>query len=217
MTELTLIRHGQAQTGAKDEISYDDLSNLGHEQARCLGAYFQQSKKFDKIVSGTMKRQIQTAKSLSLVDIPYHTDSRLNEFDYFGLSNNLQNTHGVSLPLKGQSFETHVSMVLDIWRKGNISPEIETYEAFCTRIIGALTDVTQHQNRVLLVTSTGVIATLAALALGLDTNMKSKLFLSIAHTSIHKFELRGDELHLTQFGATPHLDRHDLTHSKTYA
>ena len=32
-TEIILIRHGQANTGAKDEESYDQLSDTGHQQA----------------------------------------------------------------------------------------------------------------------------------------------------------------------------------------
>ena len=33
MSEVWLVRHGQAQTGASDEASYDRLSALGHQQA----------------------------------------------------------------------------------------------------------------------------------------------------------------------------------------
>ena len=37
MGELTLIRHGQANSGATTEEDYDRLSDLGHTQARLLG------------------------------------------------------------------------------------------------------------------------------------------------------------------------------------
>ena len=46
MVELTLVRHGQAQTGARDEASYDSLSNLGH-QARWLGEVLRQEHPYD--------------------------------------------------------------------------------------------------------------------------------------------------------------------------
>jgi broad specificity phosphatase PhoE len=39
MGQLYLIRHGQASFGAED---YDNLSELGHQQAQQLGAYFKQ-------------------------------------------------------------------------------------------------------------------------------------------------------------------------------
>ena len=37
MGEVVLVRHGQANSGATDEESYDRLSDLGHQQARWLG------------------------------------------------------------------------------------------------------------------------------------------------------------------------------------
>jgi broad specificity phosphatase PhoE len=117
----------------------------------------------------------------------------------------------VPFPKDARTFAEHVPQVLDVWRRGHVEPGLETYEAFRARIFSA------RDGRVLLVTSTGVIATLAAIALGLETSMKSKMFLAVAHTSIHKFELRGDELYPTQFGATPHLDRPGRTHARTYA
>ena len=76
MTEITLIRHGQAQTGAKDEASYDRLSDLGHDQARWLGDYFQQTEGFDHVVSRSLTRQVQTAQSLGLRDVALETDGR---------------------------------------------------------------------------------------------------------------------------------------------
>jgi broad specificity phosphatase PhoE len=38
-SEIILIRHGQANTGAKDEESYDKLSATGHQQSAWLGDY----------------------------------------------------------------------------------------------------------------------------------------------------------------------------------
>ena len=39
MSHITLVRHGQANTTARDEENYDKLSDLGHQQARWLGAH----------------------------------------------------------------------------------------------------------------------------------------------------------------------------------
>ena len=38
-SEIILIRHGQANTGAQDEESYDKLSATGHQQSAWLGDY----------------------------------------------------------------------------------------------------------------------------------------------------------------------------------
>ena len=40
MVQIFLVRHGQANSEAKDEISYDKLSPLGKIQAGWLGHYF---------------------------------------------------------------------------------------------------------------------------------------------------------------------------------
>ena len=217
MTEITLIRHGQAQTGAQDEASYDKLSDMGHEQAAWLGEHIRQTHGFDRIISGAMNRQIQTAESLGLAGVPHEKDARLNEFDYFGLSHSLHSTKGDPLPTHEDAFIERLPKVLDAWRTGEILEGLESYASFCGRITDALSDASQLGERVLLVTSTGVISTLATIALDLDTHKKSKMFLSVAHTSMHKFALRGGDLHLTQFGATPHLDHHDRIYARTFA
>lgn len=215
MVELTLIRHGQAQTGAQDEASYDNLSDLGHRQARWLGEILRDGVPFERIISGDMKRQVQTAEGLAL-GVHHSIDARLNELDYFGLAASLKASHGVDIPNDIQSFAQHVPQVLDVWRQGGMNGDLETYDEFCSRIMGALHNAAGQDGRTVLVTSTGVIATLSAIALGLDMVKKTKLFLRVMNTSVHKFELLGDELHLTQFGAVPHLERPDRLHAKTY-
>ncbi|SFR14064.1 histidine phosphatase family protein [Poseidonocella sedimentorum] len=216
MKEITLVRHGQANSEAKDEESYDWLSDLGHQQAEWLGEYLRGHPGFDRIVSGTMRRQIQTAKGLNVSALPHDHDARLNELDYFGLSTALRDDHGVPFPETHESFAAHVPQVIDVWRAGRLRPVVESYEHFRSRIFAAASDAAEQSERPLLVTSTGVIATLTAMALGLDTTAKSKIFLSISHTSLHRFALRGGELHLMQFGATPHLDTPQRLASRTF-
>ena len=216
MVELTLIRHGQAQTGAKDEASYDSLSDLGHQQARWLGESLQECAPFDGVISGVMTRQIETVQSMALDCVPHSTDARLNELDYFGLAESLRLSHGVAIPRDIQSFALHVPQILNVWRNGEMDPNLETYDEFCSRIMGALHNAAGQDGRIVLVSSTGVIATLAAIALGLDMVKKTKLFLRVMNTSVHKFELVGDDLHLTQFGAIPHLENPEREHARTY-
>jgi len=43
MVRIFLIRHGQANSEAKDEVSYDRLSALGKIQAGWLGQYFKKN------------------------------------------------------------------------------------------------------------------------------------------------------------------------------
>lgn len=216
MVELTLVRHGQAQTGAQDEASYDSLSDLGHQQARWLGDNLRQQTPFDRVISGTLIRQVETTQSMALDGVPHRRDERLNELDYFGLAESLRANQGIEIPRNIQAFALHVPQVLDVWRGGKMDAGLETYDEFCSRIMGALHNAVGQEGRTLLVTSTGVIATLAAIALGLDMVKKTKLFLKVMNTSVHKFELIGEDLHLSQFGAIPHLETPDRKFAQTF-
>jgi len=186
MHDLTLIRHGQAQTGAKTEASYDSLSELGHKQAHWLGAHIRASHGYDHVISGSLKRQVQTAQGLEL-DAPHTIDARLNEMDYFGLAASLERTKGIAWPSSEEEFITHIPQLVTAWRDGDIEAGLESYEEFCGRITAALEDAAKLEGRTLLATSTGVISTLATLSLGLDVSAKCKVFMSVAHTSLHRF------------------------------
>lgn len=215
MTELILIRHGQANTGATDEESYDRLSDLGRQQARLLGEYMRQTGGEHRVISGAMRRHVQTAEEMAVNAGPLPTDPRLNELDYFALSHSAKETHGVPFPESQAEFAFQMPQVLDIWRRNEMQDGIETYEAFRSRIFSALTDAAKDGPAVL-VSSGGVIATLVAIALHLETDAKTKMLLTIHNTSVHKFELRDEELFLTQFGATPHLDLPERQAMKTH-
>src|SRR6056300_883174 len=67
MSELILVRHGQASFGAE---SYDKLSDKGVEQVKILSQHWQAlGERFDHIYSGTLLRQRETAQELlPLVD-----------------------------------------------------------------------------------------------------------------------------------------------------
>ena len=65
MSHITLIRHGQANSGAKDEVSYDKLSDLGHEQAVWLGNYLRDTGiHHTRLYTGTLTRHIETANGM---------------------------------------------------------------------------------------------------------------------------------------------------------
>ena len=56
MTEIVLVRHGQANNTATDEAGYDRLSPLGLQQADWLGAHMRATNPhFDRVITGTLK------------------------------------------------------------------------------------------------------------------------------------------------------------------
>jgi broad specificity phosphatase PhoE len=216
MTEITLIRHGQANAGATTEADYDRLSPLGRQQASWLGDHLRATREITRVISGTLNRQVDTAAAIAGADFEHARDPRLNELDYFGLAAALKAVRGVPFPTGPGEFAAHVPQVLDIWRKGEVGPEHETYDAFRDRVLGALTGAAEGGPGAALVTSTGVIAMLTAIALGLATDAKAKMFLRIRNTSVHRFEVIGGNVFLTQFGATPHLDLPERHAARTY-
>ncbi|MEM7685167.1 MAG: phosphoglycerate mutase family protein [Pseudomonadota bacterium] len=61
--ELWLVRHGQAAFASDD---YDRLTDLGWQQARWLGEHLRGMEVgFDRIASGTLRRQRETAEAVS--------------------------------------------------------------------------------------------------------------------------------------------------------
>ena len=59
MSEIILVRHGQASFGAD---SYDKLSDKGVEQVKVLARHWQEvGEQFDHVYSGTLLRQRETA------------------------------------------------------------------------------------------------------------------------------------------------------------
>ena len=58
MAQFYLVRHGQASFGSDN---YDQLSPLGHQQARWLGEYFaERDMQFDGLITGDLVRHQET-------------------------------------------------------------------------------------------------------------------------------------------------------------
>lgn len=82
MSQLMLIRHGQASFGAAD---YDRLSEIGERQARLVGRHLATlGQTFDVVVSGAMRRQRHTAElaCAAYEQPPEHVvDTAFDEYD----------------------------------------------------------------------------------------------------------------------------------------
>ncbi len=99
MSEITLVRHGQANTEARDEASYDKLSALGHQQAQWLGNYLRNCKdNYARIYCGTLIRHEETARAMGFDAGQLIRDPRLNEMEYFTLAQRMEAQHGLPIP-----------------------------------------------------------------------------------------------------------------------
>ena len=214
MGEIILIRHGQANSAAQDEESYDRLSALGHQQAAWLGAYFRsQGETFDATICGSLRRHRETALSMGTREDTLHIDPRLNEMDYFNLGKALEDTHGVPFP-GPDDFAAHVPQVMEAWHKAEIMG-VETFAAFEHRVTEALMSAAKEGRRTLCVTSGGVIGMVLRHLLRLDPTRMAHVLLPIRNSSIHRVQVFGDQMILSSFNSTPHLDPADRAHART--
>lgn len=109
MAVIRLIRHGQASFGLKN---YDQLSELGVEQSRVLGASLKdRAGDVDLVIRGAMKRHAQTAEATlgaMGLDLAQTIDQRWNEFD-----------HEEVIVRQKPAYKSKTLMVADLARKGD--------------------------------------------------------------------------------------------------
>ena len=215
MAEIILVRHGQANSSARDEAGYDRLSDLGHQQARWLGEHMATTNPhFDHIVCGDMVRHRETAAGIGHTDTDI--DARWNDQSYFALSDALEKETGLPHPASDGDFVTHVGQVFDHWQRGVLQNVPETYQAFETRVVAALNDVAERGGRNLVVTSTGVISIVLKHVLDLGHTGHMKVIVQTANTSVHRVEFLHGTFFMAEFGTTPHLDTPERRLKRTH-
>lgn len=218
MSQITLIRHGQANSGAQDEAGYDALSPLGAQQSAWLGDYWVRTEeRFDRVYSGALTRHRETAEAMSASRWAEPVvDTRLNEVEYFDLSNRMHAQLGIAPPTCRDDFIDHLPLVFTSWQDGRIEGASESFHDFQTRIDAVLTEIAAGEGRALIVTSGGLIAMAIRVAMGLELGAFARLALTIMNTSVHQLHPVGAGLTLTQFNAVPHLADPERQHAKTY-
>ncbi len=213
MGEIILVRHGQANSAANDEASYDKLSDLGHQQARWLGDYLRDRERpFDKIISGSLRRHRETSAGIGYGDPVI--DPRLNEMDYFNLGQALEDVHGVPFPGPDE-FAAHVPQVMEAWHKAEIMG-VETFASFEARVTSVLQEAASPGARVLCVTSGGVIGMIIRHLLKLDPTRMAHILLPILNSSVHRVHVIPQGPILAAFNTIPHLDQPDRAHAVTH-
>ncbi|NRB00454.1 MAG: histidine phosphatase family protein [Rhodobacteraceae bacterium] len=216
MAEIILVRHGQAQTGATDEASYDSLSPVGKQQAAWLGDWMRATNgHFDRVVTGTLVRQKTTAEAMGFGDNRVE-DAGWNEVDYFSLAAALERQHGVPFPTNRDSFVDHLPKVFSAWAEDTLGDVPESYQAYLDRVEGALARLAEGGGRVLAVTSSGVLGGLMTRVLNLNVAAQTRLMLQIQNTSVHRLEIIQGQTYVAEFGTTPHLASNDRANHRTF-
>jgi len=216
MSHITLIRHGQANTGARTEEAYDKLSQLGQQQSIWLGDHLRASASHHpRVYCGTLNRHIQTVESMGYADLTTH-DPRLNELEYFTLAQLLETQTGLEIPKEREGFVAHLPQVFSAWQQNEITDPPESFEAFHTRVDQALAEISQGQGPALVITSGGLISMAMRQVLGLSTQAMAQMALAIMNTSMHRLFPIGNQLSPVLFNAVPHLEAPDRHFAQTH-
>lgn len=216
MSHITLIRHGQANSSAKDEASYDQLSPLGHKQSEWLGQHMRDTHlHHTRLYTGTLRRHKETADGMETGLKPTR-DARLNELEYFTLASALEAEHGIPIPSEQTHFTSHLPRVFAAWKDGILEGAPETFQAFETRVQDALTEISAGKGPALVVTSGGLISMAMRQHLGLTIEAMANVALAIMNTSIHRFRPIGGTWAPVMFNAVPHLEMPDRHHAQTH-
>ncbi len=216
MSHITLIRHGQANSGATTEEDYDRLSPLGHQQAAWLGDHLQHTGQHHlRLYTGTLRRHSETASSMK-TGLEAVTDARLNELEYYNLAQAMLEEHGLAFPVGQESFATHLPKVFSAWSQNQIEGAPETFAQFETRVTEAIHDISQGDGPALVVTSGGLISMVMRRLLNLDIDAMAHVALGIMNTSVHRLFPIGGRLTPVMFNAIPHLEQPDRHHAQTH-
>lgn len=222
MAELYLVRHGQASFGADN---YDQLSLLGQQQGQILGEYFAEREiAFDHVLVGAMNRHRQTAEAIfqgsAEVDrLKEHQG--LNEYDFVALIDGLGSEHRELQLLAKKSkkdFYKALRQVLLLWMEDRIEGTIpETWAQYQQRVADARNHIQGLKGqRILAVTSGGVMAAIAQQTLDAPRETAISLNLQINNCSFCRYFFNADSFHLATFNSIPYFDRPDRLNLITY-
>lgn len=225
MSEIYLIRHGQASFG---EDNYDKLSPTGVKQAEILARCLAKSgKRFDAVYTGEMERQQKTAQEF----IRYYTESKLfvaqpnisaafNEYDSFSvwkalipemieedptLSNDLE-----KLPGDQKVFQRIFSLLMARWTKGNYkSSDIPRWDDFINNVKQGIDELTARhgaKKRVVVFTSGGPISISVRMALNLSNQKTLEISWQLMNASITRIKYNSRGIMLAGFNDVTHLE-----------
>lgn len=234
MGQIYLVRHGQASFGS---TNYDQLSELGLEQARLLGEWFANCRQqFHRIVTGDLKRHRQTADACigrlpkaDLADVDWHTDPGFNEYDHHEVMVRHRPDFDdpaevkrflASSPNARRAFQEIFEVAMARWMSGQHDDDYrESWPAFRARCVGALQRLLDNADKsqsIVVFTSGGTIATLCQHVLGLSDKQVADLNWTLVNCAVTKLLFRPDRVTLSYLNNYAHLEWLGQPHTITY-
>lgn len=223
MALLFLVRHGQASFG---QAHYDQLSDLGRQQARWLGEYFAgRGLKFKRVLAGTLARQQDTARELLAAMGAAHElviHPGLDEYHSAPIYHAY--TNGADALARQQSdyngYWRTFKAAMQAWAAGRLTGVPESWDDFGERTRAALAVACEGATRdeaVLVVSSGGAICRALAAVLGCSGETAIELNLQMRNAAFCELIVGSAGMRLLSFNAIPHLDTPERRASTTYA
>lgn len=209
MTEIYLIRHGQASFGA---ANYDALSDHGRQQARWLGAHFARlGIRPARVISGSLSRQIDTAQEIragmGAEDWPApEVHPGLDEYDAELMAANWWGDRPRPDHDDRKGHFRGLMQALAAWQKDEVEAA-ETWASFEARTRAALEDAKrQADGPVFVSTSGGVIGEIMRKALDAPAPTWIKVHMQVRNGGYSRLIAGRSGISMASFNETPHLD-----------
>lgn len=225
MSELILVRHGQASFGAE---SYDKLSDKGVEQVKILSQHWQAlGERFDHIYSGTLLRQRETAQELlPLVEGEPTASVQLTGFNEYNGDplirahlRDMREAGDLSGPAQWpiqdeRLFQRIFEKATARWIVDDLDPrddiaDFERWSDFKARVYAALDEVMARHgsgSRVIISTSGGVIAMALQRVLNFPDDQVIATNWMVRNSAVSRIIYGRGKLSLTQFNNLAHLE-----------
>jgi broad specificity phosphatase PhoE len=226
-----VVRHGQAAFGTEH---YDRLTEIGFQQAQQLGGYLERRHvRFDAVFTGTLRRQIETARAIfdghselaarPLQEIFPSLDEYNPEAVMKALTGNYPAPAAAAVrrdPLVVREHFRILREALMAWAEDRTQPEgMPPWQEFQGGAVAVLTEARQRfpDGNVLIVSSGGPIAAIVAAALNAPPATAVELNLRIRNSSLTEFATTPRRHHLVSFNGLPHIDTNPDAALITYA
>ena len=211
MSQILLVRHGQASWGSDD---YDVLSPLGEKQSHVLGeALAARGIVPDLVVRGAMRRHRQTAEqaaagagwSTEIVE-----DGGWNEFDHVQMLSMHPASYGEGEELSRAEFQKWFEEAMLRWTGGDYDEDYdESFAAFGARVDAALRRTVERlepDQTAVVFTSGGPISWTATSLLGGATEIWTQLNPVTVNSSVSKVVVGRRGATMVSFNEHSHLE-----------
>ena len=225
MSEIYLIRHGQASFG---EENYDRLSPLGVRQAQCLAKHLAKAgKSFDGVYYGEMERQQNTAREFinhysnkGLAVIAPLVSKAFNEYDSFAvwqalIPEMLEDEPSIAkdldkIPADQKAFQRVFAPLMTRWIEGKYKADgIPRWDDFTRCVKQGIEELTARHGankRLVVFTSGGPISVALQVVLGLSDKKALEISWQLLNASITRIKYNSRGMMLAGFNEVAHLE-----------